>query len=207
MIAALTGGHAWAADLAVNQLPPVPAPAPVVLLDWLLRRRQFRSEKWARASDSVNVAPATAFDGPALPSELPRSRLPQQLRVRSSAAVKSAIIGRRGVSCSASRATSISKIGGLPKSSGTSPPAQYSFPVIRSTVNSRWQASLRGRLGYAADRPPHLRNGRLGVLDRRQGRGKFHSVRRCSRNLGDPNARPLLVAPSVVGSNTRSGTI
>jgi outer membrane immunogenic protein len=148
VIAALTGGHAWAADLAVKA-PPVPAPAPVFSWTGFYVGGNFGA-KWARASDSVNVAPATAFDA-ALPSgaSLPlTSTTPSSFigggQVGYNWQTGRVVFGIEGdIDLQDWRTTQV--LGNF--ASGT-----VFVPGDSFTVNSRWQASLRGRLGYAADR-------------------------------------------------------
>jgi outer membrane immunogenic protein len=148
VIAALTGGHAWAADLAVKA-PPVPAPAPVFSWTGFYVGGNFGA-KWARASDSVNVAPATAFDA-ALPSgaSLPlTSTTPRSFigggQVGYNWQTGRVVFGIEGdIDLQDWRTTQV--LGNF--ASGT-----VFVPGDSFTVNSRWQASLRGRLGYAADR-------------------------------------------------------
>ena len=147
-VAALTGGHAWAADLAVKA-PQVPTPASVFSWTGFYVGGNFGA-KWATASDTVNVAPATAF-GAALPSGASLSL---------SSTTPSSFIGGVQVGYNWQTGPVVFGIEGdidaqdwkttqvlTNFSSGT-----IFVPGDAFTLESRWQASLRGRLGYAVDR-------------------------------------------------------
>ena len=147
-IAALIGGHAWAADLAVKA-PQVPIPAPEFSWTGFYLGGNFGA-KWAAASGSVNVAPATAF-GAALPSG---ALLPL------SSTTPSAFIGGGQVGYNWQTGPVVFGIEGdidvhdwnTTQVLGAFSSGTVFVPGDAFTLESRWQASLRGRLGYAVDR-------------------------------------------------------
>jgi outer membrane immunogenic protein len=147
-IAALIGGHAWAADLVVKA-PQMPTPAPVFSWTGFYVGGNFGA-KWATASDSVNVAPATAF-GAALPSG---TSLPL------SSTTPSSFIGGGQVGYNWQTGSVVFGIEGdidlqdwkTTQVLGNFSSDQVFVPGDSFTLESRWQASLRGRLGYASDR-------------------------------------------------------
>jgi outer membrane immunogenic protein len=147
-IAALAGGHAWAADLAVKALP-VPTPAPVFSWTGFYFGGNLGA-KWATASDTVNVAPATAF-GAALPSG---ASLPF------SSTSSSSFIGGVQVGYNWQTGPVVFGIEGdfdVQDWKTTQVLSNFSSGTIfvpgdSFILDSRWQASLRGRVGYAMDR-------------------------------------------------------
>jgi outer membrane immunogenic protein len=147
-IAALTGGHAWAADLAVKA-PQVPTPASVFSWTGFYVGGNFGAE-WATASDTVNVAPATAF-GAALPSgaslwlsSTTPSSFTGGVQVGYNWQTGPVVFGIEGdIDAQDWKTTQVL----TNFSSGT-----IFVPGDAFTLESQWQASLRGRLGYAVDR-------------------------------------------------------
>jgi outer membrane immunogenic protein len=147
-IAALIGGHAWAADLPVKA-PPVTTPAPVFSWTGFYVGGNIGA-KWATTSSSVNVAPATAL-GSALPSG---ALLPLSSTTRSS------FIGGAQVGYNWQTGPVVFGIeGDFNVNDWKTTQVLNNFavgtvfvPGDSFTIDSQWQASLRGRLGYAWDR-------------------------------------------------------
>jgi outer membrane immunogenic protein len=148
VIAALTGAHAWAADLPVKA-PPVPTLAPVFSWTGFYVGGNLGA-KWATASDTVNVAPATAF-GAALPfgASLPLS-----------STSPSSFMGGAQVGYNWQTGPVVFGIEGdidVQDWKTTQVLTNFSSDTVfvpgdSFTLDSRWQASLRGRVGYALDR-------------------------------------------------------